>query len=514
MKSKKIVLFLPAPSRTYPWTMLPLSLISVSSFLGTKGYEVSILTAKNDDWKDRVREETKDALLFGTSAMTGYQITEGLEASGIVRKYNQHVPIVWGGRHPTLSPVNTCEHPLVDIVVKGQGESTLLEVAECLSQSNGDGYDLNNVLGVLYKKDGKVVQTGERPIQDPNNSPPYPFHYMDCKDYVYESEVGLKTFNYISSVGCPHGCRFCAEVAAFKRRWIGLKADRVIGDFKKLVEDYNVDGIWLNDSNYLTDKKRALAIAEGIIKENLNIKIGNVNSHCSNILQFNDDEWAILKKSGLYSVLIGAEGGSDDGLTLINKGATIADTIKVVEKCGKAGVKVILSFMVGIPRSEKYNISIDQEIKDILLLLKKCHKISKNLELSIFFYTPYPGTGFYSEALQQGLKEPKNLEQWSQFELGNTQLPIVTERHKKYVKTINATMRQFSIKYKKLPEYSGYRLVRGKTWFRRVVFMTLESINYLIALIRWKFLFFHFPIEHSVANGIFAFKNYYDSKVK
>ncbi len=59
----------------------------------------------------------------GLTCMSGPQIRYGLEFAAKVRAEHPRVPIVWGGVHPTLLPEQTAASELVDVVVRGEGET-------------------------------------------------------------------------------------------------------------------------------------------------------------------------------------------------------------------------------------------------------------------------------------------------------------------------------------------------------------------------------------------------------
>ena len=52
----------------------------------------------------------------------------------ICPEYNPHLKIVFGGTHPTIMPKQTLENKYVDIVVRGEGEETILELAKLIEK--------------------------------------------------------------------------------------------------------------------------------------------------------------------------------------------------------------------------------------------------------------------------------------------------------------------------------------------------------------------------------------------
>ena len=114
---------------------LPLSVLHVASNL-VKDYDVVIVDQRIDEnWKSKLSAALgQETLCVGISSMTGTQIKGGLSAAQYVRELAPELPIVWGGNHPTLVPHSTVMHPLVDIVVLGEGEITFRRCVEALER--------------------------------------------------------------------------------------------------------------------------------------------------------------------------------------------------------------------------------------------------------------------------------------------------------------------------------------------------------------------------------------------
>ncbi len=121
---------------------LPLSCLYLGTVLESAGYRVEIVDERvtrsfEADVARSIREERP--VLAGISSMTGMQIRGGLTAARAIREVDPRLPIVWGGVHPTLCPDSTLKHDLCNIIVKGEGEITLVELADCLRQGGDPG---------------------------------------------------------------------------------------------------------------------------------------------------------------------------------------------------------------------------------------------------------------------------------------------------------------------------------------------------------------------------------------
>ena len=123
---------------------LPLGLLQSSVFI-TEKYDVKILDLRvKQDWKAALLAELKKEPHFcGISTITGPNLISALEISRLIKE-NSKALVVWGGIHASLLPEQTLENPLVDIVVKGEGEETFVELADAIINKK----PLKGILGV------------------------------------------------------------------------------------------------------------------------------------------------------------------------------------------------------------------------------------------------------------------------------------------------------------------------------------------------------------------------------
>ncbi|HUV45173.1 MAG TPA: cobalamin-dependent protein, partial [Dehalococcoidales bacterium] len=219
-------------------------MLAISSFLEQAGYDIVIVSSNlSDRPTEDVLESCRNATCLGITAMTGYQITDGLEIARSVKERYPDLPVVWGGRHPTLEPDGTIKSPYVDILVRGQGERTFAELVHSLAE----GKSLGNVAGISYERFGEILHNPGRPLEDVNDFPPMPYHLIDVERSIYSNAFSNRVLNYVSSYGCPFRCGFCSEQTVWERRWLALRTDRMVEDIEGLVKDYGVDTIALAD---------------------------------------------------------------------------------------------------------------------------------------------------------------------------------------------------------------------------------------------------------------------------
>jgi len=130
---------------------IPLALLHVAKPLDDNGFKVRILDTRVHDYRD---VDLDDVLCVGITAMTSpIQISLGLDVARHIKERRGELPIVWGGPHPSILPEETIENPYVDIIVRGEGEDTLLELVRKID--TGQSWD--SVKGITYKKDGRAM---------------------------------------------------------------------------------------------------------------------------------------------------------------------------------------------------------------------------------------------------------------------------------------------------------------------------------------------------------------------
>src|SRR6201999_1768286 len=146
----KVVLFYPAYDG--PPLGAPLCLLALASPLREANFDVVVIDAAIDpDYRAHIERESTDALCLGISVLTGPMIRGAVEIATAMKSTHPQLPLIFGGWHPTLLPDETLSEPFVDIVVRGQGEITIVEIAEALAAKSS----LQNIAGVSWKIRGQ-----------------------------------------------------------------------------------------------------------------------------------------------------------------------------------------------------------------------------------------------------------------------------------------------------------------------------------------------------------------------
>ena len=407
---------------------LPYSLMFLYSYLKNADIKVKIIDQRTEvDLDATIKKFKKNILCFGISSFTGVQIKGGLEISKKIKEFHPEVPIVWGGWHPTSMPEQTLRHPFVDIVVRGQGEVTLKELAVALSCDR----DLSNIKGISFKKQGKIYHNPCRELLSLIEEVKMPFEAVDVEKYIYKkpfADRSDRSIGIITSLGCPNNCAFCEVASVYKRHIFFRNMDNILEEIEFLVSKYKITGITIDDDNFFVSRKRVVQFCEELNKRPYKISWDAGVSVNLILAKYDDETLKLVKKSGCKQLYIGAESGSNLTLERLNKKATVEQTYEFVNKMKKIGIRASFSSMVGVhgvPESEVF------ETMDMIL---KCREINPDFDFRLFYYTPYPSTSLYGEAIKHGFKEPESLEAWSDHTLRKFKAPWFKKSYRNQVK--------------------------------------------------------------------------------
>ena len=251
--------------------------------------------------------------------------------------------MVFGGWHPTLCPESTLREPYVDVVVRGQGEMTIVELANALASKQ----PLDLIAGISWKKQGRLIQNFERRVQPVDTFAPPAFDMTDFD--AYERVSGKRELAYATSIGCPYACNYCTDMVVYKRRFNAYTAEHVVAELTGLVTRYRITHVALLDSNFPVDLKRAIAIARGIRDSGVKFS-WTFQASTDFICRMNQTEVQLLADSGVSYMGFGTESTSPPVLKLMNKRHQRVDEMyETARKASLAGIRINFNLILGYP---------------------------------------------------------------------------------------------------------------------------------------------------------------------
>jgi anaerobic magnesium-protoporphyrin IX monomethyl ester cyclase len=328
-----------------------------------------------------------------------------------VKRELPNIPVIFGGWHPSLLPGQTLQETFVDAIVRGQGELSLLQIAENLAA----GKSIHGVQGVSSKQFGLPQHAPERRVALLDDLPMPAFQMVDFD--AYERVAGSRKLAYATSVGCPYACNYCTDMVFYKRRFNALEAGRVVEEVTGLVAKYRIEEVAMLDSNLPVDWRRAREIARGFLDSKVKFR-WTFQASTDFLCRMSDDEVRLLGESGVSHMGFGTESTSSSVLKLMNKRHQRVDEMyETARKAAIGGIHVTFNLIFGYPGETE---------ADRVETLRTMSDIARgfwNVSFSPNIFTPYPGIPIWGQLRELGMREPQSLEEWAELPLGRNVLP-------------------------------------------------------------------------------------------
>ncbi len=333
------------------------------------------LEKKQEEFVERISEDISDMVEKEKIDMVGFKLYLGdgfVGSSKIaqsVKKKNPGVLVVGGGPTVDLVMQKILEvEDAYDILTFAEGE----DIAPLLADYSVKRKNLAEIPNLLYKDGDNIVTTRLSRVEDLSR----------LSEPVYDSQIylamdGKEKFNIIvfdESRGCPNACAYCAQLKKSGHQRL-RDSNNVVDNIENLINKYNFRAFRYAGSS--TPYHHMKDIAQEMINRNLKL-IYSSFGHARE--EF--DDFAILKKSGLSTLLIGIESGSQEILDKINKGNLTNQIENTFNKVHERGIFTVGSVIVPLPGETDDSL---KETFDLLLKIKPS---------SVFLSFPglYPGT--------------------------------------------------------------------------------------------------------------------------
>lgn len=306
-----------------------------------------------------------------------------------VKEAHKDIPIVCGGPHATAFPETTLKrYQCIDVVAFGEGEGTILELAE---HFHGGKTALKDILGIGFRESGDLVFNPPRPrISNLDDLPFVDRSFFKPGGYLPlpQRYKRLPVANLVTSRGCPYSCTFCFEAGRFGLKFRAQSVERVIDEIKYLQREYGVREINFWDDIFLVNKKWIYALCDALEREKIDI-VWTCESRVDHVTP---ELLQRIAKVGCHSIFYGFETGSNKLLADMKKGTTVEQNRQAAIWTDEAGIGIRASFILGLPGETP---ELGLETVNFALSLPGLDN------LHFCFATPHPGTDLFEEVKDQ-----------------------------------------------------------------------------------------------------------------
>ncbi len=389
----------------------PLGLAYLAAALEKAGIEVEILDFVvfpyiKADFRSKLEQFNPDIVAATAVTMTFDRAIRIIQEA---RRWSPGCLTVMGGPHLTFCAEESLKaYPELDLVVLGEGEETIAEIAA----EAGKGRSWRHIPGLVFRQGESIVSTGKRPHPIDVNTLAAPArHLLALGRY---RALGMP-ISMTTSRGCPYACIFCVG-----RKMVGAKVRyrdpvKVVDEMETLV-GYGFCQINVADDLFTANARHCLAVCDEILKRNLKVKwtsFARVDTVSLKILQR-------MKDAGCQAVSFGMESGNAEILKTIRKGITLSQVIEAVTLCNQVGLLPHGSFILGLPGETP------ETLKETLAFGEKLKKLG--VSYGFHLLAPFPGTRVRQDSAELGITILSN--DWSDYHANRAivETPTVTRR--------------------------------------------------------------------------------------
>lgn len=358
----------------------PLGLLLLGAVLREKRHQVRIFdrqTTERERDLSRELDEYAKALqegatpdLVGITCVTPFR-SAAKAFIAKTREIHPHVKIVVGGPDATFASKEYLTPVCADLAVLGEGELTLLALA--------DGVEPSSIPGVAYMKKGAFLST-ETPDTADLDKLPFP-----ARDLIKLNRYPKEAASMTSSRGCLYQCIFCCSSEFWGRQFRTYSPRKLADEIELLHRDYGYNMIRHHDDNWAY---RSEAFISDLRDELTNRGLANRVTHEveTSPVTLNETKIRLMKQMGVNTVWISMETAQPHLLKYLKKPYSLEDVEMAVELLREADIAVGLYVIFGMP-DETYEQA--KETVDKAWALRPAY-------VGASILTAYPGTQLYN----------------------------------------------------------------------------------------------------------------------
>ena len=362
-------------------------------FDAEKDLDFRLKTDLIEDFVRKVDEFKPDLMVVSVVEDTFLQAISLLEAVEEAK-----IPSIMGGVFVTASPETALSFPQVQMVGIGEGEDTILEVAERVRRGESCA-DVRNVW--MKAPDGQVIKNPMRPLIDINRPLPDFSLFDDARFYRPMGGRVFKTMPIETYRGCPYSCTYCnSPMHVEKSRENGLgnfmrrkSADVIRDNIRYLVDNHDPEYLYFIDDSFLARPQEEIDAFVEMYKEfNLPFWCNTRPENAS------AERLAAMKAVNSDRISYGLECGNEEfRQKVILRAPTNKDVLGYFETIAQSGIAFSVNNMIGFP---------DETREMIFETIELNRQIRGYDAMTVSIFTPYHGTVLRNVAVQKGYLDP------------------------------------------------------------------------------------------------------------
>jgi radical SAM superfamily enzyme YgiQ (UPF0313 family) len=290
-----------------------------------------------------------------------------------------------GGPHVTFCAEDTLSVlPELDAIVLGEGEGTIVDLADALST----GSHFSTVGGIVFRDGGDTVRTPPRTRPVDLNRLSLPArHLVPLGRY---RALGMPV-SMATSRGCPFKCIFCVG-----RKMVGPRVryrdpEKVVDEMAYL-NTLGFHQINIADDLFTASKTHCLGVCNEILDRKLKVDW----TAFARVDTVSKDMLAAMKAAGCHTVSFGIESANETILRTVKKGITLRQVEDAVACCIDVGITPQVSFILGLPGETPDTLAETVAYGEMLK--------EKGVHHGFHLLAPFPGTEVREKSKLYGIR--------------------------------------------------------------------------------------------------------------
>ncbi|MHC4181879.1 MAG: B12-binding domain-containing radical SAM protein [Planctomycetota bacterium] len=448
-KLKRVALILPQQKGEKKENYsVPVGLLSLASYIKPYGYDPIIIDLnihfiESQGNPSGFFKKSAEKILSDDPQVLGFTVMCNTFPSALLiaeecKKLAPGIPIIFGGPEVSFEEADVLEtFKQIDIIVRGEGEITLVEVLKAFEKEKS----FSEILGITYREGNQIIRNLDRPFIKNLDELPY-------LDFSLLPDLKSYQSGYVEAGrGCPFQCTFCSSCKMWRRDFRIKSPQRLVQELRQAYHLFkkNEDSrIGLIHDNFLTSRKFANNFLSLMANE-------NIAWTCSSRLGVLDETLIKkLKRAGCRAVYIGIETGSPEMQKMLKKNLQLNRLPQVLKLLIENKIEATVSFIIGFPNET------ESQINQTLLMAMNSKFIAPSFIIQLHYFTFLKGSELYTN-----VKEKKEeIEFWAtDISSLATALPAEGDLVKKYPYIFSSF---YSVKYN---NYSLRLLQRVRFFF-------------------------------------------------
>lgn len=302
------------------------------------------------------------------------------DAAREIKKVRPDVHIWFGGPEVSYDGPGIFDaNPYLDGIMIGEGERTFTELMAYYC--NASNTALDDIAGIMFRKNNKVIQTPCRFLEDLDD---LPFVYADMEQFEH------KIIYYESSRGCPFQCSYCMSSIDKTVRFRSLTQ---VFSHLQFFLDHQVAQVKFIDRTFNIRKDRTVAILQ-YLSEHDN---GVTNFHfeiASDLISEEEIELFAKLRPGYVQLEIGVQSTNVPTIREIRRNMDFCKVAGIVRQLKEPNnIHIHLDLIAGLPEEDIH--SFIQSFNDVYRL--------KPHELQLGFLKVLKGSYMHEKAGEYGI---------------------------------------------------------------------------------------------------------------